>query len=149
MLQQSSNDVAKQEYKRHWSFIVCDKKYLYPFVAFLMIVGIAAAILLKDVTQISRVGNFVIGTGVWMTMRYTLREGINRHKDILNLSPTIPGPKGEQFLNAKYINNMALSIGDAQLQIHGFCLVLFGSFVGSYGDIIFSHFARGHFDWVK
>jgi len=65
-----------------------------------------------------------------MSMRYTLREGINRHKSGLTDHPTINGQ-----LNAAYFNEITFSIGDAQLQVHGFVLVLTGSLVGSYGDI--------------
>lgn len=75
----------------------------------------------------------MIGVGVWMSMRYTLREGINRVKNGAKNSPVIPGTNQ---LNIAYLNEIAFSIGDAQLQVHGFILVLFGSLVSSYGDMI-------------
>ena len=128
--------------KRHWSFIVCDKKYLYPVVFLLLTAGVVAAIVLKDPVQLNRVGNFIMGIGVWMSMRYTLREGINRHKDLADSSPTVPGTKQ---LNTKFFNQITFSIGDAQLQVHGFALVILGSIVGSYGDIILKYVLRGYF----
>jgi hypothetical protein len=65
--------------KRHWSFIVCDTRYLYPLAALILAGGVAASYFLKDASQLARAGNFIIGTGVWMTMRYTLREGNRPH----------------------------------------------------------------------
>jgi hypothetical protein len=98
----------------------------------LLIAGAAASLYLKDPMHFTRVGNFIIGTGVWMSMRYTLREGINKHKDLSNSSPTVPGTNQ---VNANFFNQIAFSIGDAQLQVHGFVLVVVGSVVGSFGDI--------------
>ncbi|MFZ2508569.1 MAG: hypothetical protein WAW79_08885 [Steroidobacteraceae bacterium] len=119
--------------KRHWSFVVCDKRYLYPVVGILMVIGLAAAFKLRDPTQFSRVGGFIIGIGVWISMRYTLREGINRVKDFAKTSPHV---QGTTQVNIDYFNQIAFSIGDAQLQVHGFVLVVLGSVVGSYGDLI-------------
>ena len=124
--------------KRHWSFVVCDKKYLYPLVVLLFFAGIVAAVVFHDSTQINRIGNFIVCVGVWMTMRYTFREGINQNKNALDSSPVIPGPGPAQQLNSNYFNNITFSIGDAHLQIHAFCLVLLGSLVGSYGDEAFT-----------
>ncbi len=131
--------------KRHWSFVVTDKKYLYPFAALLLIAGLVAASLCKDPTQLNRVGNFLIGTGVWVSMRYTLREGINKHKNAADSRPVLPGPGKAVQLNIDYFNKIAFSIGDAQLQIHGFVLVILGSIVGSYGDLILISFLKGYF----
>jgi len=119
--------------KRHWSFVVCDKRVLYPMALLLLAAGVAAALALKDPSQITRVGNFIIGTGVWMSMRFTLREGINRQKDHADSSPTVPGTNQ---LNSNFFNKITFSIGDAQLQVHGFFLVIAGSTIGSYGDVI-------------
>ena len=69
-------------------------------------------------------------------MRFTLREGINRTKDMAKNSPSVPGTNQ---LNVDYLNQIAFSIGDAQLQIHGFVLVVIGSVVASYGDIVLLH----------
>lgn len=123
----------RSTYRRHWSFVVCDRKYLYPLALALVFAGIVAAFHFKDPTQINRVGSFMIGVGVWMSMRYTLREGINRHKNSSKNSPNIPGTNQ---LNIEYLNEIAFAIGDAQLQVHGFILVIFGSLVSSYGDVI-------------
>lgn len=128
--------------KRHWSFVVCDKKYLYPVVGVLLVAGVALAFLMKDPVQLNRVGNFIIGIGVWMTMRYTLREGINRHKDFADHSPTMPGTNQ---INAAFFNQITFSIGDAHLQLHGFALVVVGSIVGSYGDVILKALVPGAF----
>jgi hypothetical protein len=122
--------------KRHWSFIVCDKKYLYPFSAIILIIGIILSITLNDYQQFNRVGNFIVGIGVWMSMRYTLREGINRTKNCHDLSPVIPGTLQ---LNNDFFNKIAFSIEDAHLQLHGFFLVIIGSIVGSYGDILLKY----------
>jgi len=121
---------------RHWSFVVCDKRYLYPFAGTLLAAGLLAALVWNDPVQFNRVGNLIIGTGVWMSMRYTLREGIKRYKDAAADSPTVPGTNQ---LNAEFFNRIGFAIGDAHLQIHGFVLVIVGSVVGSYGDVILRH----------
>lgn len=123
-------------HKRHWSFVVTDKKYLYPFIALLSVVGVLAGIKSDDPTYFSRVGNFIIGIGVWMSMRYTLREGINKHKDLSKSSPKLPGNGAFTQLNAKFFNEITFSIGDAKLQLHGFFIVIYGSAVSSFGDLI-------------
>ena len=117
--------------KRHWSFIVCDKKYIYPVVLMLLGLGIWGAIHFDDPTQFSRTGNFIIGVGVWISMRSTFREGLNKYKNAQDTQPVI----NSNQLNPSYINNITFSLGDAQLQIHGFVLVILGSIIGSYGDI--------------
>ncbi|MFL6627459.1 MAG: hypothetical protein ACJ8G1_13505 [Vitreoscilla sp.] len=98
--------------------------------------GVAASYFLKDASQVARAGNFVIGTGVWMTMRYTLREGIKRTKNALDESPMLPGPGPLHAINPAYFNRITFSIGDALLQLHGFALVIAGSLVSSYGDLL-------------
>lgn len=82
-------------------------------------------------------GNFIIGIGVWMSMRFSLREGINKHKNLQDQSPTLPGNGPAKQLNATFFNNIGYSIGDAKLQLHGFYLVIYGSIIGSWGDILF------------
>ena len=128
--------------KRHWSFVVCDKKYLYPVVGVLLAAGFVAAFVWKDPVYFNKVGNFIIGTGVWMSMRYTLREGLERYKDASDSSPTVPGTN--QF-NAAFFNRATFALGDAHLQIHGFVLVLVGSVVGSYGDVILRYLLPARF----
>lgn len=128
--------------KRHWSFVVCDKSYLYPLAGLLLAIGVIAALAFDDPVQFNRVGNFIIGTGVWMSMRYTLREGIDRYRDLADESPTVPGANQ---VNAQFFNRIAFAIGDAQLQIHGFVLVITGSLVGSYGDMILRGVLPGRF----
>ena len=126
--------MEETQYKKHWSFIVCDIKYLFPFVALLLVLGIAAAVFLNDPEQLNRVGNFIIGIGVWMSMRATLRDGINRYK---NYADNLPVQPNTRQLNSAYFNNITFSIGDAYLQIYGFIIVILGSFIGSYGDLAF------------
>jgi hypothetical protein len=92
--------------------------------------------------QFNRVGNLIIGTGVWMSMRYTLREGISRFKDGAADSPTVPGTNQ---VNAAFFNRIVFAIGDAELQVHGFVLVIAGSVVGSYGDVILRHVFAARF----
>lgn len=118
--------------KRHWSFIITDVRYIYPLALLLLVLGLLVAFACKDASHFNRFGNFIIGTGVWVSMRYTLREGINRHKNMANSFPTVPGTNQ---LNATYFNSIAFAIGDAQLQLHGFFLVILGSIVGSFGDL--------------
>lgn len=130
----------EKKYKRHWAFVVTDKKYLYPLVLLMTLMGIFAACYWKDPTYFSRVGNFIIGIGVWMSMRYTLREGINRYKNGLKSSPTLPGEGPGKAINPAYFNEIAYSIGDAHLQLHGFYIVIYGSTVGAFGDLIISYF---------
>ena len=121
-----------EPHKRHWSFVVTDKKYIYPLILLLSFAGIAAAIILKNPTYFSRTGNFIIAIGVWISMRYTLREGINKYKDLARSTPVFHGGK----LNSDFFNDIAFSIGDAKLQIHGLCIVIYGSAVGSLGDLL-------------
>jgi hypothetical protein len=128
--------------KRHWSFRVCDPKYLNPIIAMILVLGIFAAVILDDASQVSRAGNFIIGTGVWMGMRQTFREGINRYKNAQDELPTIPGTGRWQQINVNYVNNITFSLGDAHLQIYGFIIVIIGSVIGSYGDIVFLHFFK-------
>jgi hypothetical protein len=59
--------------------------------------------------------------------------------------PTLPGPGKAVQVNWAYFNEIAFSIGDAQLQVHGFVLVVIGSVVGSYGDLILRYFFAGYF----
>lgn len=119
--------------RRHWSFVVTDKRYIYPLAAMFLLLGLAASFLTRDASHFPRVGNFIIGAGVWISMRYTLREGLKRSKDLSEESPFIPGTTA---INATFFNNIAFSIGDAQLQVHGFLLVLVGSTIGSFGDLL-------------
>lgn len=119
--------------KRHWSFVVTDKRYLYPLAFIILAVGLAAAFALREPNHFVRAGNFIIGTGVWMSMRHTLREGISRHKNHADSFPTRPGTNE---MNSNFFNQAAYSVGDAHLQLHGFALVLVGSAAGSFGDLI-------------
>jgi len=135
--------MSDAKFKRHWSFVVCDKKYLYPAAAFVLLLGLFVSFYFRDPTQLSRVGTFIIGIGVWMSLRYTLREGINRTKNRTDSSPVLPGTNR---LNMKFFNQIAFSIGDAQLQIHGFVLVVIGSLLASYGDIALIQLFPGSFD---
>ncbi len=98
--------------------------------------GAAASVWYGEPTYFSRVGNFVIGVGVWMSMRYALREGINKHKDLVKSSPTIPRTNA---LNSDFFNEIAFSIGDARLQLHGFFVVIYGSLVSSFGDLVINY----------
>lgn len=122
--------------KRHWSFIVTDPKYLYSIIILLLIVGFMLAIYCNDPSQFSRVGGFIIGIGVWMSFRYTLREGINKYKNASDSQPMCGDKKNGYTFNSTYFNNIAYSIGDAKLQLHGFIIVIIGSIISSYGDLI-------------
>lgn len=103
------------KHKRHWSFIVTDKRYLYSFVIKIVLIGCTLSYLLKDPSQFSRVGNLIIGVGVWMSMRYTFREGIKRNKNALDDSPTLPGPGHMRQVNPNFFNKKYFQIGDAIL----------------------------------
>jgi hypothetical protein len=119
--------------KRHWSFLFCDWKILYPFALLVLAAGVALALVRKDPLWVNRMGNVIIGIGVWMSMRYTLRQGKNRYRDSARSSPTVPGTNA---LNSDFFNDAAFSIGDAHLQLYGLGLVVVGSAVGSFGDLI-------------
>lgn len=127
--------------ERHWSFVVCDPKYLFPLSLFVLAVGIYLAIVKRDPIYFQRFGNFIIAIGVWMSMRYVFREGINTYKNALDASPILPGNPGDKafLLNPDYFNKIAFSIGDARLSIYGFVLVVIGSIIGSFGDLILKH----------
>lgn len=128
--------------KKHWSFVVTDKRYLYILAASILCGGVFASFWFRDPSFLSRSGNFIIGTGVWLGLRHTLRDGINRRKDGAASSAVLPGTNQ---LNPSYFNQIAFSIGDAHLQLHGFVLVLVGSTVGSFGDLILRSVCPGAF----
>lgn len=70
-----------------------------------------------------------------MSMRFTLREGIRRDKS----RPPVPMSEGPcRPIDTHPINQIIFSIGDAELQVRGFILVLLGSFVGSFGDLMYT-----------
>ena len=71
-----------------------------------------------------------------MSMRSALREGKNKHKDLSKSYPTLPESGRLSELNPSYFNKIAFSIGDAKLQLCGFIIVIYGSAVGSFGDLI-------------
>lgn len=77
-----------------------------------------------------------------MSMRNTLREGINRTKNLADQSPFEPGTNA---VNPTFFNRITFSIGDAQLQVHGFVLVVTGSIVGSFGDLVLRSVLPGAF----
>lgn len=131
--------------ERHWSFVVCDKRYLYPLVGLILVVGVVAAFITGDRTHVSRVGNFIIGTGVWMSMRYSLREGLSRSHDANDSLPVLPGQGPVYALNPRYFAKLSAAFGDALLQVHGFVLVLAGSTLSSYGDILIGWLFPGQF----
>jgi hypothetical protein len=124
--------------KRHWSFIVCNTRILFPIALLFTLVGLLLAFYFKDPTIFSRSGNFIIAIGVWMSMRYVFREGLNRNKNALDSKPTLPNRQ----LNPTYFNNITFSIGDAKLSIKGFILVVIGSTISSFGDLLIKFFFR-------
>jgi len=126
--------MQQSKYQRPWPFVVTDPRYLYPIALAILLAGIVAAYRLNDPSFVSRTGNFIIGVGVWMSLRFTLREGIKRDKS----RPPVPRSQGPlQPVDPYPINQAIFSIGDAELQVRGFALVLVGSLVGSFGDIAF------------
>ena len=133
--------------ERHWSFVVTDPFYLFPLALIFLIVGLWIAISKRDAAYIQRFGNFIVAIGVWMSMRYVFREGINKVTDALDASPTLPGNPGDKAfrLNPTYFNNIGFGIGDAWLSIYGFALVVFGSIIGSFGDLILKHYFPSRF----
>ncbi len=124
-----------EKFKRHWSFIVCDPLYLYPITSILLLVGFLFANIMNDPEQLLRIGNFIIGVGVWMSMRSTLRNGLKKETNYNDNFPVIPN-KG--YLNSTWFNERTFEYGDAKLQIHGFVITIIGSIFASYGDYIFS-----------
>ena len=40
--------------RRHWSFVVCDPKYLYPLVSILVGLGVTAAFVMKNPAHLNR-----------------------------------------------------------------------------------------------
>jgi hypothetical protein len=128
--------------KRHWSFVVFQKKYLYSLALLWLTAGVVAAVVFKTPTHVNRAGNFIMGVGVWATMRYTLREGISRYKDLARSSPLVPGTNA---VNSDFFNDLTFALGDAHLQLHGFALVLAGSVVGSLGDLLLKAIAPALF----
>ena len=121
--------------ERHWSFVACDPKYLFPLSLLILAVALYFAISRRDATLLPRFGNFVVAIGVWMSMRYVFREGIGRSRNALAGSPVLPDGQ----LNVDFLNNITLSIGDAKLSIYGLLLVVIGSIIGSFGDLILKH----------
>jgi len=128
--------------ERHWSFFVTDPYYLIPLSFIILGVGLWRSISNKDASYFPRFGNFIVALGVWMSMRYVFREGINTYKNALDASPTLPGNPGDKafMLNTAYFNNISFSIGDAWLSVYGFALVVLGSTIGSFGDLILKYY---------
>ena len=133
--------------ERHWSFAVTDRFRMYLAVWVLLATGVLLSIGLNDPGQFQRIGNFILVLAVWMSMRSTLREGIQRHSSALGDSPTLPRRPGEKGfrVNATYFNRLAFRIGDATLQAHGLIVALIGSIVASYGDLILLGLMPGAF----
>lgn len=121
---------------RHWSFFVTEKKIIYPLVLFISVAGTGLAVIYSDPTFFSRMGNLIIVIGLWISMRFTLREGINKYKNCLDDSPTLPGNGPLRQINAEYFNKIGFLIGDANLQLHGLYITIYGAMVGSWGDLL-------------
>lgn len=134
--------------ERHWSFIVTDPFYLVPLAIAFLLLGLYIALSKRDATYFPRFGNFIVAIGVWMSMRFVFREGIIKFKNALDASPTLPGSFGDKAfgLNPNYFNNISFSIGDAWLSIYGFILVIIGSIIGSFGDIILKRLLPSTFE---
>lgn len=126
----------------HWSFVVTDKRYLLPLAALVLALGLYFSFHLRDASQIARAGNFVVCIGVWMSMRYALRQGLNRVYDMRDEQPVLPGGQ----LNANWFNARTFAVGDAILQFWGFGVVVVGSVVWAYGDWILKHICPAAFD---
>ena len=73
-----------------------------------------------------------------MSMRFVFREGLNKNKNAFDSNPTLPRQEGNKLvqLNPIYFNNIVYSIADANLSIKGFILVVIGSTISSFGDLI-------------
>lgn len=102
----------------------CDPKYLYPFALLLLTLGVIAALVWRDPVHLNRARHFIIGTGVWMSLRYTLREGITIHKDAADSSPVFPGTNQ---VNPAYFSELAFEIGEARLPDHSCSTIAGGS----------------------
>lgn len=118
--------------KRHWSFIFCGKKFGGFLIAFLLIVGIFLSFYFKEATILNRFGNFIMAIGVWISMRDTFREGLNKYKDLNDEKPVFPNG----LVNGIYFNNLTFRLGDARLRVWGLIFVFTGSIIGSFGDLI-------------
>jgi hypothetical protein len=127
---------------RHWSFIVTDKKYMVLLAVLVLLAGLFLSYRWRDATQLARAGNFVVCIGVWMSMRFTLRQGLSKTFDARDDQPVLPGGA----LNANWFNIRAFAQGDAVLQVWGFAVVLVGSAVWAYGDWILKQVSPGAFD---
>lgn len=127
---------------RHWSFVVTDKKYMVLLAVLVLLAGLFLSYHLRDATQIARAGNFVVCIGVWMSMRYTLRQGTNRTYDVRDEQPVHPDGQ----LNANWFNARTFAVGDAILQVWGFALVFAGSVVWAYGDWFLKLVSPGEFN---
>lgn len=53
-----------QTHRKRWPFVVTAPKYLYPAIGLLSVIGVVAAVVLKEPDHFARVGSFVIGVGV-------------------------------------------------------------------------------------
>lgn len=67
-------------------------------------------------------------------MRGTFREGLKKSHNFNDDKPTI----GRQ-LNSVYFNNRVFRRGDAVLQVYGFIIVMLGSIMSGYGDMIYEY----------
>lgn len=115
--------------KKHWSFIVCSPRILLPIVIFLTLIGVLMAYNFNDFGFFNRFGNFIVGIGVWMSLRYTLREGIRSEKNLMDSVPFIEIHEKVSVPNSNFFNEIAFSIVDAKLQIYGFVIVVYGNWI--------------------
>ena len=122
--------------KRHWSFIFCGKNFGIFLITAIITIGIFLSLYFKEAFILNRFGNFIMAIGVWLSMRDTFREGLNKHKDLNDEKPVFPNG----FVNGTFFNNLNFRLGDARLRVWGLVIVFIGSIVGSLGDLIIKPF---------
>jgi hypothetical protein len=124
-------------FNRHWSFLATDTRLLLPALVTVVTASLYGSLCRGDWQLIARAGNLVIFVGVVLTLRRLFRLGdksITEKVEPWTL-PREPGAKGVQF-NFARVNQEVFAIGDARAQKAGFYLILIGTFMASYADLL-------------
>jgi hypothetical protein len=129
--------MLKHFLKRHWSFILTDKRLYIPALLLVFIGSFLWSLQISSWVPISRFGSIIVIFGAVLGLRRHFRLGAT---NVENEAPptSIPvGSKGVHKLSVAGINEGTFRGGDLKLQLTGLKLAVFGTFLWGYGDAIF------------
>jgi hypothetical protein len=122
---------------RHWSFIVTDPIVALTFLSVVFSLALYGSFNRQDWQLIGRGGNLMILAGVLMSLRRVLRlrDEANNEKMQPWTLPVESNTRARQ-LNFGRINQEVFAIGDTRIQLTGFIVIVVGTLVASYGDLL-------------